>query len=92
MYILFFILFLILIIAACAVVYKTAEVHELHKMRAAFEDKRRDIKRLIEEHKTDGNELLNAYYQGELEEIEEVESIINENIHLLKYFDFGNSD
>ena len=38
-----FILFITVIIVACFVVYKSAEVHELHKMRAAFEDKRHDI-------------------------------------------------
>lgn len=81
-----FILFITVIIVACFVVYKSAEVHELHKMRAAFEDKRHDIEKLIKEHKAD-SDFNNDYYQGELEELDEVEAIIDENIHLLKYFD-----
>jgi uncharacterized protein YpmB len=39
----YIIVFLIVIIVACAVTYKTAEVHELHKMRAAFENRRHDL-------------------------------------------------
>lgn len=81
-----FILFIIVIIVACFVVYKSAEVHELHKMRAAFEDKRHDIEKLIKDRKND-SDFNNDYYQGELEELDEVEAIIDENIHLLKYFD-----
>lgn len=88
---LFFILGLALIAAAAIVAYKTAEVNELHKMRATFEDKRKYIKKLIEEHQSDPN-FNNDYYQGELEAIDEIEEIIDENIHLLKYFDFGDSD
>ena len=43
------ILFIIVIIVACFVVYKTAEVHELHKIRAAFDIKRHDIEKLIQD-------------------------------------------
>ena len=81
-----FILFIIVIIVACFVVYKTAEVHELHKMRAAFENKRHDIEKLMQDRKND-SDFNDDYYQGELEELDEVEAIIDENIHLLKYFD-----
>ena len=81
-----FILFIMIIIVACFVVYKSAEVHELHKMRAAFENKRHDIEKLIKDRKNDFD-FNNDYYQGELEELDEVEEIIDENIHLLKYFD-----
>ena len=88
---LFFILGLILIVVSAIVVYKTTEVHELYKMRAAFEDKRKNIKKLIEDHQNDLN-FNNDYYQGCLEELDEVEVGIDENIHLLKYFDFGNSN
>ena len=31
-------LFIAVLIIACVITYRTAEVHELHKMRAAFED------------------------------------------------------
>lgn len=34
------IIFLIILISSCIITYKSAEVHELHKIRAAFEDKR----------------------------------------------------
>lgn len=81
-----FIGFLILAIIGCYCTYKTAEVHELHKMRAAFENKKHDIENLIAEHNKDAN-FNDDYYQGELEEIDEIEAIIDENIHLLKYFD-----
>lgn len=81
-----FIAFLIVCIFGCYSVYKTAEVHELHKMRAAFENKKHDIEKLIAEHKSDNN-FNNEYYKGELEELDEVQSIIDENLHLLKYFD-----
>ena len=81
-----FIVFLILAIIACYYTFKTAEVHELHKMRATFENKKHDIEKLIAEH-SDDIDFNNDYYQGELEEIDEAEAIIDENIHLLKYFD-----
>lgn len=81
-----FIGIIILLIVSAVVVYKTAEVHELHKMRAAFEDKKADIKKLIDERSV----LLDFnhdYYQGELEAIDEVEAIIDEEIEALKQFD-----
>ena len=53
--------------------------------------KRKNIKKLIEDHQNDLN-FNNDYYQGCLEELDEVEEVIDENIHLLKYFDFGNSN
>lgn len=48
-------------VAGCYVVYKEAKLHELHKMRAAFEDKKRDIERLM------NNEMVSS--DGEVEEI-----------------------
>lgn len=73
------ILILIVLIAAAIVTYKTAEVHELHKMRAAFEDRRASIEELIKQKKNDEN-FNNDYYQGELEAIDEVEAIIKEEL------------
>ena len=81
-----FIGIIILLIVSAVVVYKTAEVHELHKMRAAFEDKRADIKKLIDERSV-SLDFNHDYYQGELEAIDEVESIIDEEIESLKQFD-----
>jgi len=78
--------FLILAVIGCYCTYKTAEVHELHKMRATFEDKKHDIEKLIADRKDD-NDFKDDYYQGELEEIDEVEAIIDEELRLLKIFD-----
>ena len=85
--VIFFILLIILLAGAAVVVYKGAEVHELHKMRAAFEDKRVKIQRLIDEH---GKhlELDPEYLRGELDEIDELEALIDEELEILKNFDF----
>lgn len=72
-----FILFLVILAVACFATYKTAEVHELHKVRAAFDYKREDIEKLIAEHKKDKDFNLD-YYQGELEEIDELTALIEE--------------
>ena len=53
--------FLICMVAGCYAAYKEAKIHELHKMRAAFEDKKRDIERLM------NNEMVSS--DGEVEEI-----------------------
>jgi hypothetical protein len=84
---LFFILGLVLIVVAAIVVYKTAEVHELHKMRAAFEDKRHYLEGIINQ----GSDSKD-YYLGELHELEELETLIDEELEILKDFDFGSSD
>lgn len=72
-----FILFLVVLLVACFVTYKTAEVHELHKVRAAFDYKREDIEKLIEEHKKDKDFNID-YYHGELEELDELTEFIEE--------------
>ena len=84
---LFFILGLVLIVGAAIVVYKTAEVHELHKMRAAFEDRRQYLEGIINQ----GSDSKD-YYLGELHELEELEALIDEELEILKNFDFGSSD
>ena len=84
---LFFILGLVLIVGAAIVVYKTAEVHELYKMRAAFEDKRQYLEGIINQ----GSDSKD-YYLGELHELEELEALIDEELEILKNFDFGSSD
>lgn len=85
--VLFFILLIALLIVAAVVVYKGAEVHELHKMRAAFEDRKAKINKLIEDHGSH-LEIEPEYIRGELDEINELESIIDEELELLKNFDF----
>ena len=81
-----FILFIIAIIAGCYVVYREAEVHELHKMRAGFENR----KHQIEEHillSTQGKtveELETEEERGELEELDEVIEMIDKEIEKIK--------
>ena len=87
MNILFFILGLALIAAAAIVAYKTAEVHELHNMRATFEDRRRSLECLIKQSPDDKD-----YYLGELHILEELEDLIDKELEIVKNFDFDNSD
>ena len=67
MNILFFILGLAFITVAAIVAYKTPEVHELHNMRATFEDRRHSIECLIKQSPDDKD-----YYIGELHILEEL--------------------
>ena len=85
--VLFFILLIILLAASAVVVYKGAEVHELHKMRAAFEDRRTKIQKLLIDH---GKhlDLDLKYIKGELDELDELESFIDKELEILKNFDF----
>ena len=84
-----FILFIILMIVGCITVYKSAEAHELHKMRAAFEDKKVNINKFMKEHNNDPDFNM-EYYYGEIEELDELEALIDEELQLLKYFDLEN--
>ena len=81
-----FIAFLFILVIGCIVVYKTAEVKELHKMRAAFDVKEHDIQKLIEDRKDDPKFNLD-YYNGEIEELEEMKALIEKRIEELKTFD-----
>ena len=78
--------FIIMMVVGCYFTYKSAEAHELHKMRAAFEDKRKKINQIIKEHYHD-NSFKIEFYEGEIEEIDEMEDIIDEQLELLRYFD-----
>lgn len=82
-----FVLTIILLVVSAIVVYKNAEVHELHKMRASFDDKRAYIQGLINERGHDIHNFNYDYYQGELEAIDELEAIIDEELEALKNFD-----
>ena len=84
---LFFILGLALIAVVAIVAYKTAEVHELHNMRATFEDRKHSIECFIKQSPDDKN-----YYLGELHILEELEDLIDKELEILKSFDFDNSD
>lgn len=57
------VLFLICIAVGCYVTYKEAKHHELHKMRAAFEDKKHDIETLIAK---EGDKENKEILKGEL--------------------------
>ena len=83
---LWFIGFIVLSALACFCVYRTAEVHELHKMRACFENKKHEIEKLI---KDEGEEkdFNKVFYEGEIEELEELKMEIDKRIEELKNFD-----
>ena len=73
-------------VLACYCTYKTAEVHELHKVRAAFDNKEEEIKKIIESGSENPKFNLD-YYKGEIEELEELKAQINKRIEELKNFD-----
>jgi hypothetical protein len=81
-----FIGFLALMIVGCYCTYKTAEVQELHKVRAAFDLKEHKIEELIKEH-TDEKDFNKIFYEGEIEELEELKTEIDKRIKELKSFD-----
>ncbi len=83
-----FILFIVLMIIGCITVYKSAEVHELHKIRAAFDNKENSINELIRERKNDSNFNFD-YYQGELKELEEMKIMIENRINELRFYDIN---
>lgn len=87
--VLFFIVLIVLLAVSAYVVYKEAEVHELHKMRAAFEDKREKIQQFIDDYKNQKTDFSYDYFQGKLKEIDDLESIIDEELEILKNFDFS---
>ena len=72
----------VLIIVACIIVYKTAEVNELHKIRAAFEDKRH----ILSEHykHLENNKSEEAIKEeGEIEGLNDAIEITKELEHLI---------
>lgn len=81
-----FIGILALMIFGCYCTYRSAEVHELHKMRAAFENRERDVEELIEKH-TGEKDFNKVFYEGEIEELEELKAAIDKRIQELKTFD-----
>ena len=79
------ILLLVIIIVACIFVYKTAEVHELYNIRAAFENKKHNIENIINNEK-DNIDFNKSYYEGEIKELEELKVLIDKRIEELKFF------
>ena len=78
---------IILICVGCFCVYRTAEVHELHTMRAAFENKKHTIESFINDNKNNDIDFNKSYYEGEIEELEELKNIIDQRIKELSIFD-----
>ena len=75
--------FIVILVIGCICVYKTAEVHELHKLRAAFENKKHEI-----EHIMNSDDVYTVkLHEAEINEINELEKIIDIEIDHLKLYD-----
>lgn len=72
-----FITFLICMVVGCVVTYKTTKHHELHKVRAAFEDRMHVIDSIRRLHEQNHDSDVD-YLKGEKEGLKEAEEIINE--------------
>lgn len=59
-------IFILLLPFGCYVVYKETKHHELHKMRAAFEDKRHDIEKIIKLAQKSQDKEEEEIFKGEL--------------------------
>lgn len=85
---LIFIAFIIILIIGCFVVYRSAEAHELHKMRAAFSDIKEHIEAVKAEYekhqKENSDDFTNGEIEGELKELDEVIEIVDEEIEKVK--------
>ena len=75
--------FIAVLIIGCICVYKSAEVHELHKLRASFENKKHEIERIMNPDDVYTIKLREA----EINEINELEKIIDIEIDHLKLYD-----
>jgi len=91
MLVIIIIVLIILLGLSAYATFKSAEAHELHKIRAAFEDRRDYINKLLEDYENH-LEYPDDYYQGKLREIDEMEALIDEELEILKTFDFDSSD
>lgn len=72
-----FLLIIILVALACFIVYREAEVHELHKMRAGFEDRRKEIETIIKTQTIDSQRTKDVL-DGEITELDEVIEMVVE--------------
>ena len=73
-----FILFLVFTAAGCYVAYKEAKVHELHKMRAAFENKKHEIEKIMETVESRGDDEEIEILKGEIFGFEKAGEILKE--------------
>lgn len=72
----------ILTIVACITIYKTAEVNELHKIRAAFEDKRNVLAEHYK-HLEDNKSEEAIKEEGEIQGLDDAIEIAKELEHLI---------
>jgi len=70
--------FLICVAAGCYVAYKEAKIHELHKMRAAFEDKKHSIENLMNELEVKEDKEAERIFEGEIIGFEKAVEILHE--------------
>ena len=69
-------IFVVLIVFGCYVTYKEAKHHELHKVRACFENKHHKIEELLENAEKEHDEEVERIFLGELRGIEEALEMI----------------
>ena len=79
---LFIALIIVLIAVGCVSVYKTAEVNELHKIRAAFEDKRNVLAEHYK-HLEDNKSKEAIKEEGEIQGLDDAIEIAKELEHLI---------
>ena len=72
-----FIAFIVCMIAGCFVTYKTTKHHELHKIRAAFDDRMHVIETIRRMHEQNYDSDVD-YLKGEEEGLKEAEEILDE--------------
>lgn len=70
--------FLICMVAGCYVAYKEAKIHELHKMRAAFEDKKHSIENLMDTLEVKEDEEAERIFEGEILGFEKAVELLRE--------------
>ena len=73
---------IVLIVVACITVYRTAEVNELHKIRAAFEDKRHVLAEHYK-HLEDNKSEEAIKDEGEIKGLNDAIEITKELEHLI---------
>ena len=65
-------------VVGCYSVYKETKHHELHKMRAAFEDRHAEIEQLMKNQAAKEDEVLLDIFKGELLEVEKAIEYLKE--------------
>lgn len=86
-----FIVFIVLIAISCFIIYHEAEVHELHKMRAAFSDIKHRIEHVkaeYEKHQVTKDIVKDSFeegvVEGELKELDEVINVVDTELEKVK--------